>query len=319
MTDNLFDPARIHIVGICGAGQMGTTSAVAFQRAGYHVLLWDHDAQRLTQAQQTCAALDEWLCQHVGPVLHAGGTLTLAAHAHQIDERADLILDCINEDLQQKVELFKPMRQAVARSAIFITTTSGLSITELGRQSDTATLLAGAHFWNPAHLMPLVEVIRGQETPDGVMDCVCAIVASIGKIPVRVEKDVPGFIGNRLLHALWREALALVERGIASPQDIDRVARLTFGLRMPVLGPFENMDLVGLDLVQRIHEYLLVDLADADAPQASLVERIKHNALGMKSGQGFYDWSQRNGQTLIEQRNRQIVQQLHFLKELDAL
>ena len=124
--------------------------------------------------------------------------MTFAEHPRQIDQRADLIMDCITEDMQVKVELFRQMPQAVARSAVFITTTSGLSITDLGRRSGAGHLLAGTHFWNPPHLMPLVEVIRGGDTPDAVMNCVCAAVESIGKIPVRVEKDVPGFIGNRL-------------------------------------------------------------------------------------------------------------------------
>ena len=193
------------------------------------------------------------------------------------------------------------------RDAIFVTTTSGLSITELGRRSGTGPRLAGTHFWNPPHLMPLVEVIRGADTTEEALDSVTATVRSIGKIPVRVNQDVPGFIGNRLLHALWREAINLVERGIASPEDIDRVARLTFGLRLAAVGPLENMDLVGLDLIERIHQYLLADLSDAHGPLPVLAERVADGRLGMKSGAGFYDWQVRDGPGLIARRDRQIV------------
>ena len=165
--------------------------------------------------------------------------------------------------------------------------------------------------------MPLVEVVRGQDTPEHVMDRVAEVITSIGKIPVRVNRDVPGFIGNRLLHALWREAIYLVQEGIASPEDVDLVARLTFGLRAPAVGPLENMDLVGLDLIETIHQYLLADLSKETEPLRDLQERIEQGRLGMKSGMGFYDWNTRDGEALIERRDLQIVRQLAFLKELD--
>jgi 3-hydroxybutyryl-CoA dehydrogenase len=165
--------------------------------------------------------------------------------------------------------------------------------------------------------MPLVEVIRGNETPDWVMDSVCELVTSVGKTPVRVNRDVPGFIGNRLLHALWREAISLVERKIATPEDVDLVARLTFGLRLPVLGPLENMDLVGLDLIERIHQYLLDDIVDNHGPSELLAENVRQQRLGMKTDQGFYDWKTRSGEELIERRDKQIVRQLNYLKGLE--
>jgi 3-hydroxybutyryl-CoA dehydrogenase len=164
--------------------------------------------------------------------------------------------------------------------------------------------------------MPLVEVIRGQDTPDDVIEQVCQLIESIGKTPVRVNRDVPGFIGNRLLHALWREAISLIEKGIASPADVDLVARLTFGLRLPVVGPLENMDLVGLDLIEKIHQYMLADLADNHAPSAYLTASVQEGRLGVKSGQGFYDWEARSAEQLISRRDKQIIQQLDYLWKL---
>jgi 3-hydroxybutyryl-CoA dehydrogenase len=219
----------------------------------------------------------------------------------------------------EKSELFGRLAGARGRNAIFLTTTSGLSITELGRNSGIGRCLAGTHFWNPPHLMPLVEVVRGEDTDDAVMDCVVGLIQSIGKVPVRVNRDVPGFVGNRLLHAMWREAINLVQRGIASPADVDLVARLTFGLRMPAVGPLENIDLVGLDLVQTIHRYLLADLADDRQPQRLLDEYVKSGRLGVKSGRGFYDWHARAANELVDRRNRQIIHQIEFLKKLGPL
>jgi 3-hydroxybutyryl-CoA dehydrogenase len=132
--------------------------------------------------------------------------------------------------------------------------------------------------------MPLVEIVAGQQTPPEVLNRVCELVRSIGKSPVRVNRDVPGFIGNRLLHAMWREAINLVQQGVAFAEDIDLVARMTFGLRMALVGPLENMDLVGLDLVQSIHEYLLRDSADDKKPLQTLNSSVAQGHLGIKSG-----------------------------------
>lgn len=307
----------IQVIGICGVGQMGAAAVVSFKRAGYRVLAWDRDARQLATLNSVIDSLEAWMEQHLGPPLRQGGIVEPVVDPDLIDQQADAILDCIIEDMTQKAKLFKRFPALKEREGIFMTTTSGLSITEMGRRSGCGKLLAGTHFWNPPHLMPLVEVIRGEDTPDYTVDTACELVKSIGKTPVRVNQDVPGFIGNRLLHALWREAITLVERGIATPQDIDLVARLTFGLRMPAVGPLENMDLVGLDLIERIHGYLLADLADNHGPSEYLADRVGQGLLGIKSGRGFYDWDKRSAEELIQRRDKQIVHQLDYLHELE--
>lgn len=311
--------AGIRRVGICGLGQMGAAAAVAFKRGGYEVLAWDRDAERLAAVEQTAASLEEWMDRHVGPALRTGGTITPAGHAAALDRDADLIMDAIVEDLERKGELLRGFTIARERRVIFISTTSGLPITELGRRGACAGLLAGTHFWNPPHLMPLVEVIRGDQTPDEVMDRVCEVMTSIGKIPVRVNRDVPGFIGNRMLHALWREAIYLLQEGVATAEEIDTVARLTFALRMPALGPLENMDLVGLDLIGAIHDYLMPSLCDDGQTLPALRERCESGRLGARSGTGFHDWAGRDASEVAERRDRQIVRQLAYLKETGSL
>lgn len=309
----------IQTVGICGIGQMGAAAAVSFQRSGYRVLLWGRNESRLAAVQEKLDELNAWIDEHIGPSPRAAGSIEKVSDLHRVGSEAQLVLDAIAEDMGQKVELLEKLAACAQPSTTYVTTTSGLSVTEMGRKSGTGSSLAGTHFWNPPHLMPLVEVVRGEDTANDVLDLVCEVVESIGKIPVRVEKDVPGFIGNRLLHALWREAINLVQRGIASPEDIDKVARLTFGLRAPVVGPTENMDLVGLDLVKAIHDYLLADLADDHGTLPSHRDLIDRGELGMKSGRGFHDWQKRDGAALIERRDRQIVRQLEYLREIGAL
>lgn len=301
----------VQTIGICGAGQMGAAAAVSFQRAGYPVLLWARNPEKLPGIRRTVADLDSWLDQHLGGPTEPAGSIEVIHDLGAIDRRADVIMEAIAEVMEEKIDLFRRLPASRTRGAMYLTTTSGLSITDLGRQSGTGRQLVGTHFWNPPHLMPLVEVVRGANSDPDIVDRVCSLVETIGKIPVRVAKDVPGFIGNRLLHALWREAIYLVERGIASPADIDRVARLTFGLRMPAVGPLENMDLVGLDLIETIHRYLPDDLCNESGPLPLLTQMTK-------GGKTFHDWRNRDMSKLIDRRDRQIVHQLEFLKELDA-
>ena len=304
------------VVGICGIGQMGSSAAISFSRAGFPVLLWGRDPSKHDAARQTLARHAEFLDQNAGAA-ESPGTITIVSNLGDLDESADVILECVAEDLATKSHLLSQLTQAPKRQSLLLSTTSGLSITEMGRRSGTQHLLVGTHFWNPAHLMPIVEVIRGADTPDDRMEAAINLVRKIGKIPVRVEKDVPGFIGNRLLHALWREAIHLVETGVASPEDIDQVASLTFGLRLPAVGPFANMDLVGLELLANIQSYLLADLSTAVGVQAAVRQRIENGELGMKSERGFHDWSKRDPQAVRDRRDRQIIHQLRFLKLLN--
>ncbi len=302
------------VVGVCGLGQMGASAAVCFSRAGYKVLLWGRDAARLAATPPQFAKLHAFLDEHVGPPAGAIGDIELSADLRTVDERADVILECVTEDLGQKADLLSRLTAAKERKALLLSTTSGLSITAMGRQSGTQHLLVGAHFWNPAHLMPIVEIIKGDDTSEERMGWATELATRIGKTPVRVEKDVPGFIGNRLLHALWREAIHLVETGVASPADVDLVASLTFGLRLPAVGPFANMDLVGLELLSQIQSYLLRDLSSAAGVMPAVREHLAAGHTGMRSGHGFHDWTARDPAALISLRDRQIVNQLKFLR-----
>jgi 3-hydroxybutyryl-CoA dehydrogenase len=307
----------IRTIAICGAGQMGVGVSLCFQRAGYRTFLWTREPGEIPTVRETLSSLKTWMQEHLPAAASTQGLLDIVTDLPLVDQTADVIVDCISELLEEKADLFRRLPSARKRQATFLTTTSGLSITQLGQQSGTKQVLVGTHFWNPPHLMPLVEVIRGQDTEDEVVDRVVDLIHSIGKIPVRVNRDLPGFIGNRLLHAMWREAINIVQRGIASPEDVDRTARLTFGLRMPAVGPLENMDLVGLDLVETIHQYLLADLAADRQPLPLLSKQVKRGQLGVKSGRGFYDWKERDSRELIERRNRQIVHQLEFLRKTE--
>jgi 3-hydroxybutyryl-CoA dehydrogenase len=163
-----------------------------------------------------------------------------------------------------------------------------------------------------------VEVTAGAQTAPEVVDATCDLLRQVGKRPVRVRKDVAGYIGNRLQHALRREAIALVEAGIASPEDVDLVARYSFGLRMPFLGPLETADLGGLNLTLAIQSYLLSDLDRSVEPSKLVREKVARGDIGAKSGKGFFTWTPEAHRHAIQQRDAMLLEFLHWLQQREA-
>lgn len=307
-----------HTVGICGIGQIGLPLSLACWRSGYKVRLYDMSGEKLAGAFQDLQKMDAWMTRELPELKPNYGVIELASDLATLNQDTDLIVECIGEDMDAKVALLQTLSGAAARGAIFCTCTSGLSISEMGRRSGYPRQFIGTHFWTPPHLMPLVEVVLGSGTAEETVNITTQFCRSIGKRPVRVNIDAPGFIGNRMLHALWREAIDIVERGIASAEDVDAVAKLTFGLRQAVYGPLEHMDMAGLDLIYAIQSYLLSDLAANQNPGGLLREMVQKSCLGLKTGRGFYDWTQRDPAALITARDNQIVRELRrLMKERD--
>ena len=302
-------------IGVCGIGQIGLALGLACWRSGYRVWLYGRNPQKLEKARRDLESMDRWMASEFPEEQPGYGKINYASDLQPLDREADLVVEGIAEDMAVKVKLWHSLAGVAGRGGILCSSTSGLSISEMGRQSGFPAQVIGTHFWNPPHLMPLVEVVAGSGTAEETIQATLQFCRTIGKRPVRVNFDAPGFIGNRMLHALWREAIAIVERGIASPEDVDTVAKMTFGLRLPVVGPLENMDLVGLDLIHTIHRYLLADLAANGSPGRLLEELVQKGQLGMKSGRGFYDWRRREPAALIEARDRQIARELKRLMQ----
>jgi len=302
-------------IGICGIGQIGLALGLACWRSGYRVWVYGRNPQKLEPARQNLEKMNRWMESEFPEEKPVYGELQYTSDLVLLNREADLVVEGIAEVLAAKVELWQSLQGVASRGGILCSSTSGLSISEMGRQSGFPAQVIGTHFWNPPHLMPLVEVVAGEGTAEETVQVTMQFCRSIGKLPVRVNADVPGFIGNRLLHAMWREAIEIVGQGIASAEDVDRVAKMTFGLRLPVVGPLENMDLVGLDLVETIHKYLLADLAANRKPGELLESMVQKSQLGMKTGSGFYDWNKRDPAALIEARDQQIVRELKRLRQ----
>jgi 3-hydroxybutyryl-CoA dehydrogenase len=203
----------------------------------------------------------------------------------------DFIVEAIPENMELKQDLFRYLESICPEDVIFATNTSVMSITEIGERIEKKSRLVGTHFWNPPYLIPLVEVIKSNHTSDEVMDVTFELLKKVNKRPVKVNRDVPGFLANRLQHALWREAISIVEHGIADAATVDEAIKLSFGLRLPRLSPMENADMVGLDLTLAIHSYLLKHLENSTEPSPLLQEKVKNGELGFKTGKGFQNWT----------------------------
>ncbi len=209
---------------------------------------------------------------------------------------AAFVVECVFEDMSLKQEVFRTLDACCPPDTVLATNTSVMSITAIASRAERRERIVGTHFWNPPYLIPLVEVVRAAETTPETMDRTVAILRAAGKHPVRVEKDVPGFVANRLQHALWREAISIVERGIADAATVDECIRYGFGLRLPVLAPMENADMVGLDLTLSIHDYILPHLEASPEPSPLLRQKVETGDLGFKTGRGFQEWTAEQAQ-----------------------
>ncbi|MDR2132750.1 MAG: 3-hydroxyacyl-CoA dehydrogenase family protein [Clostridiales Family XIII bacterium] len=225
--------------------------------------------------------------------------------------RADLVVECVFEDMELKRRTFAALESICRKDAIFCTNTSAMSPTEIGRDLRHRERFVGTHFWNPAHLIPLVEVVKTDAASDETVDVVMEFLRCAGKSPALCKKDVPGFIGNRMQHALWREAISLVEHGVADAETVDDAIKNSFGLRLPQLPPLMNADLGGIDLTWRIHTYLLKYLEDSHEPSPCLSKLYNEKKLGFKSGEGFYRWTPEEIKRTNEDLNSYLIRMIY--------
>lgn len=288
-------PGRIKNISVIGAGMMGHGIAQIFAARNYNVILLDVQQDFLSKAieniRSNLTLLAQWGIgdqKEIAPTIQRiKTTLDLKEAASE----AQFVIEAASENLILKQKIFQDLDSLCPPETILSTNTSVMSITEIAQNARFKERILGTHFWNPPYLIPLVEVVRGEPTSDKVMDTTFDLLKLVGKHPVRVNKDVPGFVGNRLQHALWREAISIVEKGIADPNTVDEVVKKGFGIRLPVLGPLENADMVGLNLTLAIHDYILKHLESSPYPSPILRKKVEMGELGFKTGQGFQGWS----------------------------
>ena len=335
---------KIQNVTVAGGGVLGSQIAYQCAYAGFHVTTYLRSEASVQRAQPKVARLHKIYQAELTAAKEHGGAVSRGlifngdaatadydALLRQADEAfahfhyetdlaaavadADLVIEAVFEDMKIKRDIFAKLEARCRPDTIFCTNSSVMSPSEISAELQHRERFVGTHFWNPGHLIPLVEVVKSDASSDEVAQTVMDVLASAGKEPVLCKKDVPGFIANRMQHALWREAISIVERGIADAATVDKAVRYSFGLRLPQLGPMENADMVGTDLTYNIHDYILKDLEDSHEPSPLLKKLRDEGKIGFKTGEGFQTWTPGQIKASNEGLNDYLVDMLYGKKK----
>jgi 3-hydroxybutyryl-CoA dehydrogenase len=306
------DATDIRRIAVIGAGLMGHGIALELAAHGYRVALHDRDEALLDSAlrrvDDSLALLARNGLLTAEAVERARANLSPTAELGYAVAEADLVVEAVYEDLALKQRIFRDVDAHAPKGAILASNTSTFMPSLLAGATHRPSQVLVAHYFNPPHLTPLVEVVRGPETSDETVETVRALLAGIGKRPVVIQKETLGFVGNRLQIALLREALAIVEAGVASIEDVDAIVTCGFGRRLAAAGPFEIFDLAGLEVVQAVAVQLLPEIASTTTISPVLAERVAQGNVGPKSGQGFYPWTEESAAAARQRIGRALAE-----------
>ena len=275
-------------VAIVGGGLMGTGIAQLLVARGHPVTVFEPS----DEAREQIANKVELICRSIGESTDSLHRLTVTDKLSTAVADCDVVIEAAPEKPELKQTIYQELAQLAGPETILATNSSVIPVTRIAAElsDEVASRVVGMHFWNPPYLIPLVEVIQGERTSVETIQCALAFLEQAGKVPVHVKKDM--VIGNRVHHALWREAVSLVATGAIDAKGIDDVIKNSFGIRLAALGPLENADLVGIELTQDVHRVVFPELCNETEPNPILQEMLDAGHTGMASGQGFYSWTQ---------------------------
>ncbi|MEM7117215.1 MAG: 3-hydroxyacyl-CoA dehydrogenase family protein [Chloroflexota bacterium] len=292
-------------IAIIGSGLMGHGIAQIFAVHGHDVTVIDPNEASLATVHErisnNLATMQAHGVELTEPIETSVARVALSTALDDAKD-ADFVIEAVFEDMVLKQQVFADLDAICPPETILCSNTSVMSITEIASKSQRRERIVGTHFWNPPYLMPLIEIVKARDSAETAVSATYDLLKRVGKHPVKVNKDVPGFVANRLQHALWREAFAIIDAGIADAATVDECVRYGPGLRWPILGPVENADMVGLDLTKAIHDYILPHINAAPTPSSTLLDNVADGNLGFKSGKGLLgDWSE---EAMAESRQR---------------
>jgi len=306
-------------VTIIGAGLMGPGIAACSTLAGHPTILVDKTSELASKGAKKA---EQNLTQLLDNQLIDQGQADSALSLLQTETNLELsiadsfiVIEAVSENLTLKQNLFALLDQLTSPDVIITSNTSGLRITDIAKYVKHPERMVTTHFWFPAHLVPLVEVVIGEKSDEAVAVQVYELLRRWNKAPVIVKKDLPGQLANRILQAVIREAINIVQMGLATPEDVDTAIKMGMGIRFPVWGPLEHIDAVGLDLALSVQRDVLVGLNNEPVPPRYLQELVQQQSLGYKTGKGFYDWQIKDMQELAARRDQFIIEALRVLKK----
>ena len=309
---------QIRRIGVAGAGTMGTGIAQLFAQSGFHVTWYNRSADGIERGFGGVRRNQEILID--SGALSDGEARDSMTRLHPTLELSDLapadfVIESIAEDLDAKNQLFRSLTRICRPDAILTTNTSWLSISQMAESASPRERFSGFHFLNPAHIIPLLEVIPGEATSDRTVDLAMGLARRIGKQPIVVRKEVPGYVSVRLQAAVVREAIHLVEEGVATSEEIDTAMKEGLGVRWALLGPLEIADLGGLDVFNIVTRSLNPHLSAAQGGLRLLESLVASGRLGIKSGAGFYEYSGDESGKVLDDRDRRLLKLLRIKSE----
>ncbi|MFX1283778.1 MAG: 3-hydroxyacyl-CoA dehydrogenase family protein [Promethearchaeota archaeon] len=318
------DLSKIQKIGILGAGVMGPSIAELFAIFGasydFEIILYDISEEQLKKAefrlQNDFTKVESTGLFNAADLKKARNRIYLEDDIGSIRD-SHLIIEAVPEKLELKRKIFKELDEITPSSTILATNSSGLSITEIANETTRPELCIGTHFMNPPLFMPLVEVVKGQQTLDQTVQVIMKLLINVNKRPVLVKKDIPGYVHNRLQAALFREVMHLVDEDVMDVVDLETTVRYGLGLRLPIMKVFEMVDLMGLDTIQNVLTYLYPTLDRSTKPPVFLEKMVKTGELGTKSGKGFHDYSQQDVQESMKQKEAATFQLLMMMQQYD--
>lgn len=300
-------------IGNLGAGTMGHATALQFAMNGYDVTVVDTAQPALDRGRELIERdLDTFIKAGMVKVEDRDAVLGRIAMTTDYEALADVdfIIESVLENLEVKHDVWKKVEGIVSDQTILATNTSGLSPSAIASGLEHPGRFVVAHFWNPAQLMPLVEVVPGEKTDQETVDVTVELMNHIGKHAVPLKTESLGFVGNRIQLAVIRECLNIVKRGIATPEAVDDIVKYSLGRRWAILGPIASADLGGLDVFDNISKYLYEDLSNETGEDQVLKAKVDAGELGSKSGKGFYDWQGEQAAQTIQSRDDQLLEAL---------
>jgi 3-hydroxybutyryl-CoA dehydrogenase len=294
--------SEISTIAVIGSGLMGHGIAQEFAVAGFNVWINDTSDDHLTRAlahiERNLGMLRDAGTITAGQATAAPDRLHATTSLQEAAQQADVVIEAVFEDLELKRRIFTDLDRYCPAHTILASNSSSFMPGKLASSTSRPDRVLVAHYFNPPHLLPLVELVRGEQTSDDTITTMVDLYNAIGKRPAVIQKEAPGFIANRLQMAIFREALHIVEAGIATPQDIDLVIRNSIGRRWAVAGVFELLEMIGWDLGLAVATEIMPDLESRPEPPALLREQVARGDLGVKTGKGFYDWTPESAEAL---------------------
>lgn len=302
---------------IVGTGTMGPGMGAVLERAGIEVALYDVDADALERARGA-VDLARGVLDRLGSEQTGGGGIRFEADLGATLDGAEFVLEAVPEKLELKQEVFGQFEQHVSDDAVLSSNTSGIPITKIAEGLDNPERVIGMHWSNPPHLIPMIEVIPGERTSEDAIAAAKGLIERIGYYPSLLRKEVPGFVENRVLYAIMRECLALVDEGVIDAEELDLNVKWGIGYKLAVIPPMQLLDVAGLDIYESVANYLNSDLSTESGVSGTITKLTGDGKLGLKTGGGLFEYSQDELGELPKKRAAALVAVRKTLDDQDV-